>query len=47
MCNLTNGSMVELDTILALATMIYIVEINLYKLHAMDEQVFNKSINDK
>ena len=30
--------MVELDTIIALATMMYTVETNLYKLHPMDEQ---------
>ena len=33
--------MVELQTIIALATMTYIVETNLYELHPMDEQVFN------
>ena len=35
---MTNDLMVELDTIIALATMMYTVETNLYKLHPMDEQ---------
>ena len=37
-CNLTNDLMVELETIIALAIMIYNVEKNSYKLHPMDEQ---------
>ena len=45
--DLTNHLMVELETIIALATMTYIVETNLYELHPMDEQVFNDFINDK
>ena len=45
--NLTNHSMVALETIIALATIIYIVEKNLYELHPMVERVFNDFINDK
>ena len=39
--NLANDLMVELQTVIALAIMIYIVETNLYELHPMDEQVFS------
>ena len=45
--DLTDHLMVELETIIALATMTYIVETNLYELHPMDERVFNDFINDK
>jgi hypothetical protein len=38
--------MVELETIIALATMICIVDTNLYELHPMDELVLNDFIND-
>ena len=41
--NLANDLMVELETIIALAIMIYIVETNLYELHPMDEQVFTNN----
>ena len=44
--DLTNHLMVELETIIALATMTYIVKTNLYESHPMDEQVFNDFIND-
>ena len=33
--------MVVLDTIIEFATITYIVRINLYKLHQMNDQVFN------
>ena len=39
--------MVELETIIALATMTYIVETSLYELHPIDEWVFNGFINNK
>ena len=39
--------MIELETIIALATVAYIVETNLYELHPMNEWVFNNFINDK
>lgn len=43
-----NGSLVvELDFIIALATITYIVGTNLYELQPMDEQVFNGFIDDK
>ena len=43
--NLTDHLMVELESIIALARMIVVT--TLYKLHPMDEQVFNDIINDK
>ena len=45
--DLTNHLMIKLETIIALATMTYIVETNLNELHSMDELVFNDFINDK
>ena len=39
--------MVELEIIIALATMTYIVETNLYELYPMDEWVFKAFINEK
>lgn len=39
--------MVELNTIIALAIMIYNVGTNLHELHSMDERVSNDFINDK
>ena len=45
--NLTNHLMIKLETIIALATMTYSVETNLYELHPRDEQVLNDFINDK
>jgi hypothetical protein len=45
--NLTNHLMVELETVIGLAIMVYIVETNLYELHLMDERVFNEFISDK
>ena len=45
--DLTNHLMVMLETIIALATITYIVETNSYELHLMDESVFNDLINDK
>ena len=39
--------MIRLDTIIAPATMTYIVETNLHELHPMSEQAFNDFINDK
>ena len=38
--------MVVLETIIALSTLIYIVETNLYELHPMNERVFDDSINN-
>ena len=45
--NLTSHLMVELEIIIALATMTYVVEINLYELYPMNKQVFKDFINDK
>ena len=45
--DLTNDLMVELETIIALATRICIVKTNLHELNPMSEQVFNGFINDK
>lgn len=45
--NLTDHLMAELESIIALAIMIYIVVTNLYKLHLMDEQVSNNIIDDE
>ena len=39
--------MVELDIIIALATITYIVKSNVDELHPLDGQVFNGFINDK
>ena len=39
--------MVELEIIIASATMIYIVKTFFYELHPMNKCVFNDSINDK
>ena len=44
--DMTDHVMVELDIIIALATMNSIIETNLYELHPMDERVFNHFIND-
>ena len=38
--------MVVLKTIIALSTLIYIVETNLYEIHPMNERVFDDSINN-
>ena len=45
--DLKNHLVVELETIIALAIMTYIVETNLCKLHPMDEWVFTDFINEK
>ena len=39
--DLTDHLMVDLETIIALATMTYIGESNVYELHPGDEKVFN------
>ena len=39
--NFTNRWMVELETIIVLATVICIIETNLYESHPMNELVFN------
>jgi hypothetical protein len=39
--------MIELDTIIALATMTYILEVNLCELHPMDERMLNGLIDEK
>ena len=44
--DLANHLVVELETIIASAIMIYIVPTSLYELHPMDERVFNDFIND-
>ena len=45
--DLMNHLMLGLETIIALSTLVYIVELNLYELHPMNERVFNDFINDK
>ena len=45
--DLTDRLMIELETIIALATMTYIAKTNLYELNLMDKRVFNDFINDK
>ena len=45
--DLKNHLMVELEIIIALAIMTYILETNLYELHPMNERVFNDFIIDK
>jgi hypothetical protein len=39
--NLTNHLMVDLETIVALASMTYIVDLDAYELHQGDEKIFN------
>ena len=39
--DLINHLMIELETIIALAIMTFIVETNLYELHPVDKQVVN------
>ena len=38
--------MVDLKTILSLASMTYIVDLDAYELHMADEKVFNNFISD-
>lgn len=45
--DLTEHLMVGLETIIPLATITYIVEMNLYVLHPMDGWMFNDFINAK
>ena len=45
--DLTNHLMVKLETVIALAKIIYIIDSNLYESHPMDERVFNEFISDK
>ena len=45
--DLTNHIMVDLETIIALAIVTFVVEKNVYELHPMNEEVFNDFINDK
>ena len=44
---LTDNFLVGLETIIALSTLTYIVENNLYELYPMDERVLDAFINDK
>jgi hypothetical protein len=44
--DLTNYLMAELGTVIALATMIYILDFLLYELHSISERMFNDFIND-
>ena len=39
--------MVDLETIIALATMTFLIKKNLYELHPTEEKVFNDFTNDK
>lgn len=45
--DLTYHIMVDLEIIIALATITFVVGINLYELHPIDEKIFNDFINDK
>ena len=45
--DLTYHIIIDLETIIALATITFVVEKNLYELHPTDENVFNDFINDK
>ena len=42
--NMSDHLKVELETIIALGIMTYIVETNLYELHPMDDQGFNDKL---
>ena len=44
--NLTDHLMVDLETIITLDTMTYIVELDAYELHPRDEKVFNDFANE-
>ena len=44
--NLTNRLMVDLQTIIAITFMTYIVDLDAYECHVGDEKVFNKFINE-
>ena len=43
--NFTGHLMIDLETIIALAIMTYIIDLDAYKLHPRDEKVFNDFIN--
>jgi hypothetical protein len=43
----TTHLMVELETIIALAIMTYVVKTNMYEAHPMNERMFNYFSNDK
>ena len=45
-CNITNHVMVDLDIVIALVIMTFMVVINFYKSHSMKEIVFNDFINE-
>ena len=45
--DLTDHITVDLETIIALATITFVIEKNLYELRPTDEKVFNGFINDK
>ena len=38
--------MEDLETVIALASMTYIIELNAYELHRGDEKVFNNFMNE-
>ena len=44
--DLTDHSMVDLETRTALASMTYIISLDAYKLHPVDEKIFIGSINE-
>ena len=44
--NLTDQLMLDLETIIALASMTYIIDLDAYELHPGDEKVFNNFINE-
>ena len=46
MYNLTDHLMIDLETIIALAFMTYIIDLNTYELHPGDEKVFKRFINE-
>ena len=45
--DLSNHIMVDLEIIIALAMVTFVVEKNVYELHSTNEEVFNDFINDK
>ena len=44
--DLTDHLIVDLETIIALAFMTYIINLNAYELHPEDEKIFNVFINE-
>jgi hypothetical protein len=45
-CDLINHLMIDLETIIALTTMAYIVTLDTYEFHPKDEKTFNNFIDE-